>query len=124
MRSTSALCAAVVVLLAAPIQADEPSPTPRVELDARLKKIFSVSDCQYISGLTCKIHYNGKEPLPSEVYFRALDAKGKPFGKRTRLIYPHLKPGESGLGTFRLPADDPTRIRLEAVGSGPWKDPY
>ncbi len=106
------------------VLAEDRPQAPAIELDTRLREIFTISDCTYISGLTCKVHYNGKAPLPTEVFFVELDAKDKPIGKRVRLIYPHLKKGESGLATFRIQAAAPAQIRLEASGNGPWKDPY
>jgi hypothetical protein len=97
---------------------------PVIELDGRLREIFAVSDCEHISGLTCRIQYNGKAPLPTSVFFTEFDAHGRQLGKRTRLIYPHLEAGESGTATFRIKSGGPAQIRLEAVGKGPWRDPY
>jgi hypothetical protein len=97
---------------------------PVIELDGRLREIFAVSGCEQISGLTCRIQYNGRAPLPTSVFFTEFDAHGRRLGKRTRLIYPHLKAGESGMATFRIKSSGPARIRLEAVGKGPWRDPY
>ncbi|MGB6877103.1 MAG: hypothetical protein WBD87_13830 [Candidatus Acidiferrales bacterium] len=99
-------------------------PIPKIELKGKLAKIFSVSDCEYISGLTCKIRYNGNAPLPSEVFFIELDEHGRQAGARVRLIYPKLKAGERGYATFRIRLVEPARIILEGKWNGPWRDPY
>jgi hypothetical protein len=99
-------------------------PIPKFELTAKLSKIFTISRCEYISGLTCQIHYNGKLPLPSEVFFEEFDEHGKKAGPRVRLIYPELKPGRDGVATFRIRLSRPARIVLEGEWNGPWRDPY
>jgi hypothetical protein len=97
---------------------------PKFELAGKLSKIFKVSRCEYISGLTCRIHYNGKLPLPSEVFFTEFDDHGKKAGPRVRLIYPELNPGETGIATFRIRLSSPAKIVLEGEWNGPWRDPY
>jgi hypothetical protein len=99
-------------------------PIPKFELVGKLSKIFQVSRCQYISGLTCRIHYNGRLPLPSEVFFMEFDDHGKKAGPRVRLIYPELKPGETGVATFRIRLSTPANIVLEGEWNGPWRNPY
>ncbi len=71
---------------------------PDIKLTGDLQKIFIVDDCHAISGLTCKITYNGKLPLPSEIYFIEYNKAGTVVGKKTRLIYPefYLKALEKG----------------------------
>lgn len=101
-----------------------PLPCPVFVLKDKLQGIFAISHCQFISGLTCKVTYNGKAPLPSEVFFTEFDAEGHRAGKRVRLIYPHLNPGERGAATFRLRSSNPATIELTGVWDGPWKDPY
>jgi hypothetical protein len=97
---------------------------PTFKLKGRLAEIFAISDCQWISGLTCRIRYNGRYALPSEVFFTEYDVKGKRLGRRTRLIYPHLKAGERGYATFRLRSGCPSTIELEGIWKGEWKNPY
>ncbi|MFZ3200496.1 MAG: hypothetical protein WA175_05030 [Candidatus Acidiferrales bacterium] len=61
--------------------------SPEFELKGKLAKIFRLSHCEYISGLTCRIHYNGALALPSELFFTEFDDHGKPdlpFGSSTR----------------------------------------
>ena len=96
---------------------------PEFELEGNLAKIFTVTHCEYISGLTCRIHYNGKFPLPSEVFFTEFDDKGKKVGPHVRLIYPKLKRGETGMATFRIQIH-PSKIILTGEWNGTWRDPY
>jgi len=95
---------------------------PKFELKGKHAKIFDIKDCEYISGITCRIHYNGVLPLPSRVFFTELDENGHP-GPRVRLIYPELKPGETGRATFRIHSH-PATIVLQGEWKGPWQDPY
>ena len=75
--------------------------------------------------MTCRVTFNGHAPLPTRVYFTEYDEKGRPLGKRTRLIYPNLKPGEKGYATFFLRGSrETTRIVLTGVWNGPWESPY
>jgi hypothetical protein len=97
---------------------------PVIELRGRLHEIFTVSGCAYISGLTCRISYNGKAPLPSEVFFVGYDATGAPDGSKVRLIYPRLEVGEFGQATFRIRSSSPAKLVLEGSWDGPWKNPY
>ena len=96
---------------------------PVIVLNGDLAKIFEITDCEYISGLTCRIRYNGSLPLPSRVYFRETDERGKTSDARVRLIYPELKPGESGKATFRIRFAMPSKIILDGEWKGPWQDP-
>ena len=97
---------------------------PVLKLTGDLEKIFSITDCHAISGLTCKISYNGKLPLPSEVFFIEMDKDGNAVGKKTRLIYPKLKPGETGYATFRTNSASTAMIVLSGIWKGPYKNPY
>ena len=97
---------------------------PTFELQDGLADIFSVYDCEYISGMTCRIHYNGKKPLPSEVFFTGYDSSDKAGGEPVRLIYPQLNPGETGSATFRIRSSSPTRVVLRGKWEGPWRNPY
>ena len=94
-----------------------------MRLTGNLSKIFAIGECEAISGLTCRIKYDGELPLPSEVFFVELDANGKGLGKAVRLIYPELKSGSQGLATFRL-KHDAKIIELRGKWDGPWKNPY
>jgi hypothetical protein len=102
---------------------DESFRVPKFRLKGKLARIFDVTDCKYISGMTCRIHYNGALPLPSRVFFSELGDRGQ-RGPRVRLIYPKLEPGETGLATFRIHFGRPTTIVLQGEWNGPWQDPY
>ena len=97
---------------------------PKFELKGKLADIFTISKCQYISGLTCNIHYKAIFSLPSQVFFTEIDESGKKAGQRMRLIYPKLNAGETGKATFRLRSGNPAKIVLEGEWNGPWRDPY
>lgn len=95
-----------------------------MELQGDLSKIFDVCGCEYISGMTCRIHYNGARPLPSQVFFSEYDDKGNRAGPEVRLIYPKLEPGETGYATFRIRRSSPAKVSLRGEWKGPWRDPY
>src|SRR5437879_110817 len=82
--------------------ADDGFRYPSFELAGDLKDIFEVRDCKYLSGMTCRIHYNGVRPLPSQVFFTEFDEQGRQAGPPVRLIYPRLQRGEAGYATFRI----------------------
>lgn len=98
---------------------------PVLKLTGDLNKIFTIpeTDCEYISGMTCRISYNGKLPLPSEVYFIQFDKNGKKLGDQIRLIYPKLEANESGTATFRINSN-PATIELIGKWEGPYINPY
>jgi hypothetical protein len=97
---------------------------PTIVLAGKLATIFTVDRCEFISGMTCRVTYNGKGPLPSRVFFTELDEKGKSGGPRIRLLYPRLGPGESGKATFRIRLNRPAKVVLTGEWHGPWQDPY
>ena len=96
---------------------------PILELKGRVSEIFTFYDAEYISGLTCRIKYNGKKPLPSKVFFSELDKDGKQIVKKTRLIYPKLNANESGYATFKI-SNNPSKILIWSEGDGPYETPY
>jgi hypothetical protein len=102
--------------------ADSAFTYPRFELQGKLAKIFTVTDCEYISGMTCRIHYSGVLPLPRQVFFTEFDERGQKAGARVRLIYPKLEPGETGRATFRIRFNRPAKIVLSGDWNGPWRD--
>jgi len=96
---------------------------PSIQLEGIISEIFEFYDAEWISGLTCRIKYNGKAPLPSKVFFSIFDKKGKETAHKVRLIYPKLKEGQSGIATFRIKGD-PALIIIWAEGEGPYNSPY
>jgi hypothetical protein len=105
-------------------QAETAIRLPLIVLDGNLAKIFEISDCEYISGLTCRIRYNRSLPLPSRVFFRETDERGKTSDARVQLICPALKAGETERATFRIRSAAPTKITLDGEWNGPWQSPY
>ena len=132
LRHAAALALVVVVFFGvdakdaqAHCYARSGSSIPCLELQRELSEIFVIDDCEPMSGLSCRIRYNGEKPLPSEVFFYDIDAKGQQLCKPTRLIYPHLKPGESGRATFLDRCNAvPDHMILKGKWHGPYKDPY
>ncbi len=109
----------------APCSTQDGQPIPCIELEPALKQIFVIDHCEAISGLTCRIQYNGKKPLPSEIFFYDIDSSGRQLCKPTRLTYPRLSPGQTGRATFLDRCDaDPDHILLKGKWSGPYKSPY
>ena len=118
---------AVPVTIATPaaaIPVFEPFQSPRLVLEGRLADTFSFGRCEYISGMTCRVTLKRGATLPSQVYSAEYDNSGTQVSPRVRLIYPNLKPGESGYATFRLRSGTPARLVLSGEWTGPWKDPY
>ena len=97
---------------------------PTLELLGQLKDTFTISKCEYVSGMTCQIKFTGTHPLPSRVYFVEFDEKGKQAGREVRLLYPRLEPGQTGSATFRIRLSSPTSVRLRGEWKGPWQAPY
>ena len=99
---------------------------PQIDLESKLASIFTVTRCKWISGMTCRVSFNGKLPLPSEVFFEEYNDAGNPVGSPRRLIYPELEAGHTGLATFNLRSKHgrPFRILITAKWEGPYKDPY
>jgi hypothetical protein len=95
---------------------------PKLVLEGKLARIFTVSECKYISGLTCHIRYNGVLPLPSQVFFTEFDESGRQAGLRVRLIYPKLRRGETGLATFRIRTGSPAKVVITGEWKGPWRN--
>lgn len=78
---------------------------PKIEVEGRLAQIFEFSDCEWISGLSCKLVYNQKAPFPSRVFFVEYDSAGRLVGKRTRLLFYMVEgPARVSGAMFRLRA--------------------
>jgi len=102
---------------------NSPFTYPILELKGLVAEIFTFYDAEYISGLTCRIKYNGAKPLPSKVFFSEYDSKSKEISHKVRLIYPKLNTGESGYATFRIKST-PSKLVIWSEGEGPWENPY
>jgi hypothetical protein len=105
-------------------QANEGFEYPRLVLHGKLATTLVIDHCEYISGMTCRIRLKETAALPSRVFFTEYDSAGKQVGRKVRLIYPKLNPGESGKATFRLRSSIPSKIVLRGEWKGPWRDPY
>lgn len=95
-----------------------PVSIPELELSGRLGQTLSVSHCEAISGLTCSISLKDGAVLPSKIYFAEAGSDGKQSSPEFRLIYPDIKPGETGRATFRWNSTSaPSRLILHGVWS-------
>jgi hypothetical protein len=101
---------------------NSPFTFPILELKGRVAEIFTFYDAEYISGMTCRIKYNGIKPLPSNVFFSEYDNESKEISHKVKLIYPELKAGESGYATFRINGH-PSKLVIWSEGEGPWESP-
>ena len=90
-------------------------------LKGRLADTLEFSQCEAISGMTCRITLKDGAQLPSRIYVQPLDSQNHPLGKRLLLPYPELKPRESGRTSFpnRIPQGTATVIL-----TGDWNGPY
>jgi hypothetical protein len=105
-------------------QATDAFKYPRLVLNGRLSDTFLFDQCEYISGMTCRITLKAGRTLPSQVFFTEFDGAGKQVKRKVRLVYPNLKPGESGRATFRLRSGTPSKIVMYGEWKGAWKSPY
>lgn len=92
---------------------------PKIEFVGKAGHIFTLKKCEWISGLTCYIHYNGKLEYPSRLYFTAYDTEGKQMENSIPLWGPErLEKGETGIFTIQKWGErDPARIEIYAI----WK---
>ena len=74
---------------------------PVIKLEGKLKELFTVSNCKYISGLSCKFNFNENQPPPNSIFYSQFDSKGN-FLNKKKLIYPYLNKGKSGIGTISI----------------------
>ncbi|THB68135.1 MAG: hypothetical protein D6B27_03205 [Gammaproteobacteria bacterium] len=72
---------------------------PTIKQKESLGNIFTFLNCSYLSGLTCKVKYNGKQLLSQKIYYSQYNLKGEFINKKL-LIYPKLNPDEFGIVTF------------------------
>jgi len=78
---------------------------PDLVLSGRLADTLSVSDCELISLFTCKISIKQGQVMPSRIYFMEIAQNGGAASQKIQLIYPRLKPGQSGKATFHANAE-------------------
>ncbi len=90
-------------------------------LKGRLVDTFEFTQCDAVSGMTCRVTLKDGAQLPSRVFVQALDSHNQPLGKKLPLPYPELKPKQSGRTSFpsRIPAGTAT-----VVLTGEWNGRY
>jgi hypothetical protein len=95
---------------------------PEIVLAGKAAEIFKLDKCQYISGLTIKLIYNGKFPYPSSLSFTLLDLQGNKIkGDQNKKVFgpQQLTSGQYGIFTIQnYGNDNPSKIRIE----GTWKN--
>lgn len=94
---------------------------PKVELVGKAAEIFKLDKCEYISGITIKLIYNGKYSYPSKLNFTLLDSQGNVLkDDQTKKVFgpQFLKEGQYGIFTIQSSGNDnPSTIRIEGI----WK---
>lgn len=90
-------------------------------LKGRLADTLEFSQCEGISGMTCRITLKDGAQLPSRIFIQPLDSQNRPLGKRLLLPYPQLKPKESARTSFPNPIPQNTTT---VVLMGDWNGPY
>ncbi len=94
---------------------------PKIEFVGRAAGILKLGKCEYISGITIKILYNGKYSYPSKLNFTLLDSQGNVMqGDQNKKVFgpQHLEKGQYGIFTIQnYGKDNPSKIRIEGI----WK---
>jgi hypothetical protein len=94
---------------------------PKVELIGKAAEIFKLNKCEYISGITIKLIYNGKYSYPAKLNFTLLDSQGNVIkdDKTKKVFGPQfLKRGQYGIFTIQgYGNDNPAKIKIESI----WK---
>ncbi|MBI3755912.1 MAG: hypothetical protein HY265_07115 [Deltaproteobacteria bacterium] len=92
---------------------------PNIIFLGRTAEIFKLKKCEYISGITIKIIYNGKHSYPVKIKFTLLDSQGKVMdGDQKKHVFGprHLKKGQYGIFTIqRYGNDNPSLIEIEGI---------
>ena len=92
---------------------------PKIKFVGKAAEIFRLGKCEYISGITIKMIYNGKYSYPSKLKFTLIDSQGNPMlGDQTKKVFGprHLEKGEYGIFTIQnYGNDDPSKIEIEAI---------
>jgi hypothetical protein len=94
---------------------------PKIEFVGKAAEIFKLDKCEYISGITIKLIYNGKYSYPSKLNFTFLDSQGNVMKEeqKKKVFGPQsLKKGQYGIFTIQNHGNDkPSKIRIEGI----WK---
>lgn len=93
----------------------------KIEFVGKAAEIFKLDKCEYISGITIKLIYNGKYSYPSKLNFTLFDSQGNVMKEeqKKKVFGPQsLKKGQYGIFTIQSHGNDkPSKIRIEGI----WK---
>jgi len=81
------------------IQNDPDYWCPKIKFVGGAAEIFELGKCEYISGITIRIIYNGKYSYPSRLKFTLLDVHGNvmPEDRNKNVFVPKNKENINGL---------------------------
>jgi hypothetical protein len=92
---------------------------PKIEFADKTAKILKLEKCEYISGITVKLIYNGKYSYPSRLKFTLLDSHGNVIkeNQKKKVFGPQsLKKGQYGIYTIQSYGNNNlSRIRIEGI---------
>jgi N-acetylmuramoyl-L-alanine amidase len=92
---------------------------PIIAFVGKAAKIFTVQNCEYISGITIKLVYNGVDAYPAKLKFTLLDTGGNklPIDQTKHVSGPaRLEKGQYGIFTIQYKGNDnPSKIEIEGV---------
>jgi len=101
------------------IQEDPDYWCPKISFLGHAADIFILGKCEYISGISIKLIYNGRLAFPDKLRFTLLDSKGNPMkaDKEKRVFGPRqLEKGQFGIYTIQWTGNEnPARITIEDV---------
>ena len=101
------------------IQNDPDYWCPKIKFVGRAAEIFELGKCEYISGITIRIIYNGKYSYPSRLEFTLLDVHGNvmPEDRNKNVFVPKdLKKGQYGIFTIQnYGNDNPSKIEIQGI---------
>lgn len=125
------LCSYVVASPKSPIAAQEEYEDiqkkpdywcPQIVFAGKAAEIFRLKKCEYISGITIKLIYNGRHSYPAKLKFTFLDSNGKVMAEdlKKHVFGPHfLKKGQYGIFTIQQYGNEnPALIEIEGI----WED--
>lgn len=92
---------------------------PKITFIGKTAEILNVEKCEYISGITIKLIYNGVDTYPAKLKFILLDAEGNklPSDQTKHVSGPaRLEKGQYGTFTIQYKGNDnPSKIEIEGV---------
>ena len=92
---------------------------PKVAFAGKAADMFTLKKCEYISGITVELVYNGSYSYPSKLKFTLLDSDGNILkSDQTKHVFgpQHLEKGQFGIFTIQhTGSDNPSKIIVEGV---------